>query len=283
MTELARIVVGVDGRSPAWDGLALAQRLARLGGGRLTVVCAHPPAGFAHTSLMFNGMRGAEDAEKVLRAAREELADPGAADLIAVSGSMPVQVLHDVAARQRADVLVVGGAEHGPIGRVLGGSVLTAALVHPSCPVAVSPRGRANVTRHFRRIGVAVDGSAEALAALRWAHGLALAHEEVRELRLLSADRELTSDVHERGATTILAGLNIGGRATGAELKIGWTQAPGPVADRLADLSSELDLLVVGTHGRRRLSRLLHGSVSGEVARSAHCPVVAVPLSTSTA
>lgn len=51
-------------------------------------------------------------------------------------------------------------------------------------------------------------------------------------------------------------------------------------ADRLADLSTSLDLLVIGTHGRRRLSRLLHGSVSADLARSAHCPVVAVPLMT---
>ena len=281
MTELARIVVGIDGRSPARDGLALAQRFARLGGGHLTVVCAHPPAGFEHTSLMFNGMRSEQDAAEVLRAARDRLADPGSADLLAVSGSMPVQVLHDVAARQRADLLVVGGAEHGRAGRVLGGSVLTAALVHPSCPVAVPPRGRTNETRHFRRIGVAVDGSAEALAALRWAHGLALAHDDVHELRLLGVDREATSDAHDRGATAVLAAMNIGGRATESELKIAWTQAGGPVVDRLAELSRELDLLVIGTHGRRRLSRLLHGSVSGEVARSAHCPVVAVPLATT--
>jgi nucleotide-binding universal stress UspA family protein len=50
-----------------------------------------------------------------------------------------------------------------------------------------------------------------------------------------------------------------------------------PEGRRAATLP-QLDLLVVGTHGRGRLGRLLHGSVSGDVARSARCPVVAVPV-----
>jgi nucleotide-binding universal stress UspA family protein len=150
--------------------------------------------------------------------------------------------------------------------------------VEPPCPVAVSPRGTPNASRRIARVGVAVDGSAEALAAIRWAHDLALAHDEIEELRLIGADADAKSFGHERGESAVLAGMTGADDRTGSRLKVRWTQAPGPVADRLADLSAALDLLVVGTHGRGRLSRLLHGSVSGDVARSAHCPVIAVPL-----
>jgi nucleotide-binding universal stress UspA family protein len=280
-TEMASIVVGVDGRDPAWEGLALARRLARFGGGRLTVVCAYPPPGYAHSSLLFNGMRSESDARDALRAARDRLSDPADADFVAISGPMPGQCLHDVASERRADVLVLGGAEHGTLGRVLGGSVLNAVLVEPPCPVAVSPRGHANASRRIARVGVAVDGSSEALAAIRWAHCLAMRHDEIHELRLLSAAGGKTSVAHARGASAVLAGMSAGGDRDGPDLKIRWTQAVGPVADRLADLSAGLDLLVIGTHGRRRLSRLLHGSVSADLARSAHCPVVAVPLMTN--
>lgn len=38
------------------------------------------------------------------------------------------------------------------------------------------------------------------------------------------------------------------------------------------------DLLVLGTHGRRGLSRLLLGSVAERVVRSAPCPVLTLPL-----
>lgn len=37
------------------------------------------------------------------------------------------------------------------------------------------------------------------------------------------------------------------------------------------------DLVVMGTHGRRGLSRALLGSVAEKVVRTAHCPVLTVP------
>ena len=40
--------------------------------------------------------------------------------------------------------------------------------------------------------------------------------------------------------------------------------------------SEDVDLIVMGTHGRRGLSRLLMGSVAEEVVRKAPCPVLTV-------
>jgi nucleotide-binding universal stress UspA family protein len=50
------------------------------------------------------------------------------------------------------------------------------------------------------------------------------------------------------------------------------------VADTLAQLARDwkADLLVVGTHGRRGVSRLLLGSVAEHVARAAPCPLLLV-------
>jgi nucleotide-binding universal stress UspA family protein len=278
MTLLSNILVGVDGRDGGWDGLALAQRLVRLGGGRVTVVCAYPAMGFEHSALMWNDVRTREDAERVLDEARDRLTSPDDAELCAVSGSMPGACLHDAASRCHADLLVLGGAQHGTVGRVLGGSVLTAALVDPPCPIAVSPRGHPNGSRRIARIGVAVDGSAAAIAAIHWAHELAAQHGGIHEVRLLAVDEHARSEVHTRGRSELLASAMTGSRRGESAPAVRWTQAAGPVARQLADLSLGLDLLVIGTHGRRRLSRLLHGSVSSDVARSAHCPVVAVPF-----
>lgn len=41
--------------------------------------------------------------------------------------------------------------------------------------------------------------------------------------------------------------------------------------------SGEFNLIVMGTHGRTGLSRLLIGSVAERVVRLAHCPVLTVP------
>ena len=52
--------------------------------------------------------------------------------------------------------------------------------------------------------------------------------------------------------------------------------APAPALLDYA-LSHEMDLIVMGTHGRRGLRRLMLGSVAEEVVRHAPCPVLTVP------
>ena len=53
---------------------------------------------------------------------------------------------------------------------------------------------------------------------------------------------------------------------------------PGQVAsDRAQELGAEL--IIVGSHGRTGLSRLVLGSVAERVTRLAHCPVLVVKLS----
>lgn len=48
----------------------------------------------------------------------------------------------------------------------------------------------------------------------------------------------------------------------------------GSAAKALIDASAHADLLVVGSHGRRGLERLVLGSVSQQCAHHAHCPVL---------
>jgi nucleotide-binding universal stress UspA family protein len=57
----------------------------------------------------------------------------------------------------------------------------------------------------------------------------------------------------------------------------------GAIWDVLLDMIQQngIDLIVVGTHGRRGLSKLLLGSVAEEVFRMAPCPVLTVGAKTS--
>ena len=55
--------------------------------------------------------------------------------------------------------------------------------------------------------------------------------------------------------------------------------AQGVPADQIVQLASDLDadLIVVGTHGRRGVKRLMLGSIAERVVRLAPCPVLVVP------
>ena len=59
----------------------------------------------------------------------------------------------------------------------------------------------------------------------------------------------------------------------------GTTQlATGPVAKAIVDHASDfrIDLIVMGTHGRRGMAHLVMGSVAEKVVRIARCPVLTV-------
>jgi nucleotide-binding universal stress UspA family protein len=66
------------------------------------------------------------------------------------------------------------------------------------------------------------------------------------------------------------------GRAAGVRVNfLIWDGDPGEsIVD--AARSEQVDLVVVGSHGRGQVGRFLIGSVSDHVVRHAHCPVLVV-------
>ncbi|MGD8861149.1 MAG: universal stress protein [Myxococcales bacterium] len=54
-------------------------------------------------------------------------------------------------------------------------------------------------------------------------------------------------------------------------------QAEGAPHDQVIELSADADLIVMGTHGRTGLPRLVLGSVAERVVRLSKCPVLTVP------
>ena len=67
------------------------------------------------------------------------------------------------------------------------------------------------------------------------------------------------------------------GRALGITVSfLVWTGEPGESIVSAAE-AEDVDLIVVGTHGRGRIGRLLRGSVSEAVVRNAPCPVLVIP------
>jgi nucleotide-binding universal stress UspA family protein len=134
---------------------------------------------------------------------------------------------------------------------------------------------------------VGVDGSAESIAALRWAARYATASgARVRALlawhypgavggppieKAPEAIHEQTdAQMHETLDTAMAKAYE--GLAAGVEK----STAYGHPAQVLIEASKEADLLVVGRHGHGAFTGMLLGSVSIHCVTGAHCPVVVI-------
>ncbi|WP_131803690.1 universal stress protein [Pseudofrankia sp. BMG5.36] len=131
-----RIVVGVDGSLASAAALRWAATEARRRGAQLSVVVAYrhditlqPPVG----SDAWHAATQALD-----RALRAAGVDPESVEAHLVDGS-PATCLAAVA--HRADLLVIGHQEHGPLSRTLLGALNTDREPAFRCPVVVVPPG----------------------------------------------------------------------------------------------------------------------------------------------
>jgi nucleotide-binding universal stress UspA family protein len=168
---------------------------------------------------------------------------------------------------------VVGSTCHGPIGRVLAGDDAVARPHGSPCPVAVAPHGLASREwKPVRSIGVGFDSGPEALQTLALATALARACGASLELRSVvlpayPVDLSYDTDALERSKAIVQKQLD----ETIAELPVdatGGVSAGNPV-DELTDLSTAVDLLVVGSRSWGPVRRTIVGSTTARGARSA--------------
>ena len=284
-TGLSTIVVGFDGSDPAQDALALARSLAGADT-RLVVCCAHPPDPPVLEPIDDGSSMEAQAALR-LRGAHAALGDDPRAAYVTRAASSAAAGLHEEAAAQEADLLVVGSSSHGPLGRVLIGSVTRQALQAAPCAVAVAPLGLHDAPiSPPRLIGVGIDGGPESRAALRAAAELARALGG--GLRLIAVADLTTSgfgwalggvydDLRAAERANLRRTLDAAAATVPDGVPVETVVLEGRAADQLVAASAELDLLVVGSRNYGPVRRALLGTVSGRVADEAACPVLVVP------
>lgn len=143
----------------------------------------------------------------------------------------------------------------------------------------------------YQRILVPVDGSATAERALREAIKLASGNAKLRlvyvveEVYPLDAEgyalvdyAALQDAVRKTGERT-LAQAAEAARRSGIAAETGLLEVPGERVAGVIDgeaMNWRADLIVIGTHGRSGLNRLLLGSVAEDVVRVASVPVLLV-------
>lgn len=190
------------------------------------------------------------------------------------------RALHELADIEDADLLVLGSSRRGMLGRVLVGDHTRAALNGAPCAVAVAPAGYCDHFGAVRRIGVGYDGSRESERALEVARRLAAAHHAE-----LSASTAMTVPLPTIGSgplplSDVIEPLLHNARERIAELGgVEPLAGYGPPVEVLANYSGSVDLLVVGSRSYGPIGRLVHGSTSDELARTARCALLVLPRS----
>jgi nucleotide-binding universal stress UspA family protein len=256
------VVVGQDDDPTATDALTLGKTLAEAIGAPLTLARVVP----------------------------EEDDDEAAADgdVRVVRAASPAAGLYALADECSPEAIVVGSHRRGPAGRLLAGSVAERLLQGAPCPVVVPPRGHGETgPGELRVVCVGFDGEPESGSALQ--HAARIAAAAGARLRIVCATRPATP---WPTATPLLQEIVEEQRAA-AERKVG--QAVASVSRRLEpegrtpdlepaaalrqESEGDVDLLVLGSRGYGPLHRVLTGSVSAPLMRSAACPVMVVPRS----
>jgi nucleotide-binding universal stress UspA family protein len=266
-----RILVGVSEGEQQDMTLALAAQLARIEAANVTVVHVHAKEARA-------------GAEAVLARAQEQLAGTPV-EVRLVQGSSPAAALHQLAAAEDADIIVIGACRRRHALR--GGDGCRIAHGAP-CPVAVAPLTHAGGGVP-RNIGVAYDGRAQSRAALAWAARLAKRLDG--ELHVLSVIEPLSAAIDPVAGGVATDGMiDEVRRSREADLQEAIASVPegvpvsgvlleGPVAPALLHAVGDIDLLVAGSPSHGPIGQVLTGSVSRKLMDESNVPVALVPRS----
>ena len=205
----------------------------------------------------------------------------------------PAREIREAARDIRAGLVVMGTHGRTGLGKLVLGSVTEALLRHSTVPVLTVRPDAHRRKGPFRRILCAADrsewstgtvGFAVAMAG-EGADRLTVLHviEDVPELLARVDGRVGLRDVEayrrnlEREAVAELQRLIPDEARVSCRIEehVTFGEAHREIA-RIA-AAENADLIVVGTHGRRALDRMLFGSTVAKVVRTGRCPVLVVP------
>lgn len=272
------VVVGIDGSASSDRALDWAVAHAVRERRQLTLAHGVDAAGFVWTDPMGGSLQTAvdvmvDDGRGLVSKARGFVAEL-APDLVVHESSLlsdPRVMLLELA--KTARLVVVGSRGRGPVASLLLGSVGVALVRHAPCPVVVVRRCNRGLVRDGVVVGV--DGGAGSRAVVEFAyHQASLRRLPLTILHCTWGSRpDATKDDVRLPISEPLSGL----AETYPEVRARVEIVPGPPDEELVAVSRRMDLVVVGTRHRGRLSTVLNGSVSQSVVEHAECPVAVVP------
>ncbi|BDE14843.1 MULTISPECIES: universal stress protein [Mycobacterium] len=276
------VVVGVDGSAPSNAAVVWAARDAALRNVPLhlvhmfkSYVATFPQIPMAGGAAVWQDDDGRLILEEAVKLARESASSP--IEITSeVKVSPPVPTMVELS--EEAELVVVGSNGRGLVGRVLLGSVSSGVLRSAKSPVVVV-RDDAPAVGEDAPVVVGIDGSEASELAT------AIAFDEASRRGVDLKAVHAWSDAEVLDFTGIdWEALQTEAEQILAERLAGWQERYPDVtvhrivvrdrpAQELIEQAKSAQLLVVGSHGRGAIGKLL-GSVSNAVVHSVHTPVI---------
>jgi len=293
---LRKILVPTDFSPDADQAVADAIELARAADAQIELLhvwrrpvqATMPEAGLVPVEVV-SAIRKADEAK--LQAAATSIRDQGVrCDAHLIEG-VPSYEIVDAVGSFGADLIVIGTRGHTGLKHLVMGSVAERVTRHASCPVLTV---KADPSRSGIRPSVVVvptDFSPSARQALELAEQIATAMGPSRIVLVhayyVPVEIEAMLSYEHADAPSLLDRMS---EAAAAELEriladlqeagvgVEYVVRHGPPDHVIADVAREndADLIVMGTHGRTGMRRVLMGSVAEHVVRVAPCPVLTV-------
>ena len=276
------IIVGVDASAEAAGAVAFGVEAARRAATVCYLVHAAPdvPAR-GHDPYPYTRLD--ERARAALFAALANRLPAPQLTTLTVRRGRPAAVLGDAVAARGAELVVVGGKHHSTLGRWLGGSTSVSVARSTLVPLLVTVGQPA-----IRRVLVAVDQSSAARPTLAAAERYAALFGA--ELRAVSVIEPLPGvlDLPRPDATDYPKLLE---QTLARDI---WSLIRAPGVDRLVRHGTALetilreaaewraDLLVVGSHGKGPVTRMLVGSVTERLINNLPTSLLVVPAGVAT-
>jgi nucleotide-binding universal stress UspA family protein len=295
MAAICTILHPTDFSDSARTALRLAQRLARDHGARLIVLhVAAPPVTYGEMGVTFPLPEVREGLIERQRIQLEELVAGTCAECRAFEGVASHEI-ERIAREEPCDLIVMGTHGRGGVARALLGSVAVDVMRHAPCPVLVV-KGHAAQERAGEDASAAGPGADDRplfpvilhptdfseCSRHAFDHACALARRGGRLIVQHVVEAvHIVSEGYEDALNERLRKLQPGD----PQIQVDYRLCAGESAEEILReaAASSCDLIVLGTHGRTGLSRLIMGSVAEAVLRRADCPVLAVKAPTPSA
>jgi len=282
MAKYRKILVAYDGSASARNGLAVASHLAKEDKSWIKVLTVLPGyEGDLELVGVSNIKETIEGPGRKLLKEAQEIADHEDVHILTnMTQGEPYEKIVHVADDENCDLIVMGRRGQHQLERELVGSVTARVIGYTRKDVLVVPEGT-KLTR--KNILLATDGSPSCEAAV--GRAIELAKEKSAGLTAISVVYSndeylalapgLVEDLISK-AKKKLAIIEQKGKDAGVAITP--VVKEGEAFEAITSLAkdNDIDLIVMGSHGRKGLQRLLMGSVTERTIGYAACPVLVI-------